>query len=165
LADILPNKLKALKLSSTPCGPATKAREACRWLSAAGPTNVFAWCPVSAPSHPRSQRGFTPCCWLTASAEPGKVLLFAVCILRSLLRATALSSVQIQHAQPDPDGTGVKSNTRPVTGCVNIQVSPPAAKRFSVLPLAPRLARSSLPSAPLCCLDLTPSSFSRNLQG
>lgn len=67
--------------------------------------------------------------------------------------------------QPDPCGTRAKSKTHPGTGCANIQASPPAAERFSVLPLALRPARSSLPSVPVRCRDLNGSKFSKKVVG
>lgn len=96
MPGISPNKLKALKLSSAPCAPAPKVSEACKELSAGDSTNVPSHCPKSQHLHVlRASVGYTPHCRVMARAEPGKVLLFAVCVLRSLLQATALSCVQI----------------------------------------------------------------------
>lgn len=72
------------------------------------------------------------------STKPGEIFLFAARVLQSLLQATAPSSLQIQLVQPDPCGTRAKSQTHPGTGCVNVQLSPPAAEllhpAFSTLP-------------------------------
>lgn len=120
--------LKALKFSSVPCGSPPKVGGACKCLSAAGPRSHVLTLPQISASSRAQGVGHSLQCWVMASTETGKVFLFAACVLQSLLQATALSSVQIQHVQPDPCGTRAKSQTHPGTGCVNIQASPPAAE-------------------------------------
>lgn len=90
---------------------------------------------------------FTVCCLCFTVSALGR------CALCKYNVSSQIPVAQVQKAKHTP-GPAVRTSRRLLQ-----------QPRGSVLPLAPRPARSSLPSVPLCCLDSNRSSFPRKLQG
>lgn len=130
MADISPNKLKALKLSSVACAPVPKVGGAHEWLSAADPTNMFSQCPnpstfmSSEPVwiHPalpgngecRARQSFTVCClcfMVSASCHCAKFCANITCAARSLWHKSKKQNTPRDQLCEHP---GVSSGSREV---------------------------------------------------
>lgn len=139
MADMSPKKLKDLKLSSAPCAPVPKAGEACKWLSAADPTNVSSRCPnpstFMSPEplwvHPvllgdgerRARRSFTVywlCFTIPASGSSTKLCANITCAARSLWHRSIKQNTPRDRPCEHP---GVSSSS-PETFCPAFGTSP-----------------------------------------